>query len=133
VSVTQEEELAVLREYCEKSRIEWTCMGDFFVGWDGNNTWTARRIDSSVLRGVSYAEDAILAEKLPLASCILSARAKLQAERDAKDAPRLREENERLRKALKGMVTAASEESWKNDKNYRTYSEAHSLLREGDL
>jgi hypothetical protein len=104
VSVTPEEELAVLREYCEKARLEWTCMGDFFVGWDGNNTWTARRIDSSVLRGVSYAEDAILAEKLPLASCILAARAKLQAEQDAKDAPKLREERDKFKAALEKIA-----------------------------
>lgn len=111
--MTDAEELAVLREYCEKARIEWTCMGDFYVGWDGNNTWTARRIAAiNSLRGVSYAEDAILAEKLPLAQCILAARAKLQAERDAKDAPRLRELVNRYEAALKKIVDNKPYSGW---------------------
>lgn len=88
--MTDAEELAVLREFAIKTGDHWTCLGDFFVGKVATQHWVARRIGSE-RGGVDFKEGSILADGLPLAHCILAARAKLQAERDAKDAPRLRE------------------------------------------
>jgi hypothetical protein len=89
--MTDAEELAVLREFAAKTSATWTCMGDFFVGVTYKDSWMARRITECRLRGVSYEDGSILAEADSPGPCILAARAKLQSERDAKDAPRLRE------------------------------------------
>jgi hypothetical protein len=95
------EELAVLREYAAKTDGGWVCLGDFYIGRCGND-WIARRINlsSGGERGVSYNDDSVLARYLPLGPCIIAASAKLQAERDAKDAPRLREERDKFKAAL---------------------------------
>jgi hypothetical protein len=98
--MTDAEELAVLREFAEKSGDRWVCLGDFFVGKVATQHWVARRIGTDDKRAVAFWEGSLLAEDSSLGKCILAARAKLAAERDAKDAPRLREENERYRKAL---------------------------------
>jgi len=89
--MTDAEELAVLREFADKAAANWHCLGDLYLGTTLQNNWIARRIGDSPLRAVSYGEGSILAEDKSLAKCILAARAKLAAERDAKDAPRLRE------------------------------------------
>jgi hypothetical protein len=98
--MTDAEELAVLREFAAKTSGTWTCMGDFFVGVTYKGNWMARRISECKLRGVSYEDGSILAEADSLGPCILAARAKLAAERDAKDAPRLREAIEKKNAAL---------------------------------
>jgi len=98
--MTDAKELAVLREFAAKTSGTWTCMGDFFVGVTYKGNWMARRISECKLRGVSYEDGSILAEADSLGPCILAARAKLTAERDAKDAPRLREERDRFKAAL---------------------------------
>ena len=98
--MTDAEELAVLREFAEKAAGNWHCLGDLYLGTTLQNNWIARRIADSPTRGISYGEDSILAEGKSPAKCILAARAKLQAERDAKDAPKLREERDKSKAAL---------------------------------
>lgn len=103
MSVTPEEELAVLREFAEKAAGNWLCMGDFYVDKDAD-WWTARRMRDGK-REVDFREGSFLGRSLHLAECVLNARRKLQTEQDAKDAPKLRELLEEFTGAVHGTPT----------------------------
>jgi hypothetical protein len=94
-------------------------LSDMFLCHGGTN-WYAYRDDNGGLE---------LACSTSLVECAFIARKRLQAERDAKDAPKLREENERLLATLKELVEACKDETWHN-KNFRKWSDAKQLLKE---